>query len=120
MSTARMWFAVAARLGKKLVRGAWNSAADRPAIAPCRRWLASRLARAVVRRCPISVMISPPASTAATLDSERPLLEPALDLGAPVVAPERLAVDDEERRAEDAERDRGIVGGLKPGLPGRV
>ena len=46
-------------------------------------------------------------------------LEPALDLRAPVVAPERLAVDDEERRAEDAARDRRVVRRLQPRLPAR-
>src|SRR5262245_8614599 len=34
--------------------------------------------------------------------------EPALDVIEAIGAPERLAVDDEERRAEDLARDRGI------------
>ena len=46
--------------------------------------------------------------------------EPALDLVAPVVAPERLAVDDEERRAEDALRDRVVARRLEAALPARL
>src|SRR6187399_920061 len=49
-----------------------------------------------------------------------PAAEPALDLVASVVAPERLAVDDEERRAEDALRDRVVARRLEAALPARL
>ena len=52
--------------------------------------------------------------------SETAGAEPALDLVAPVVAPERLAVDDEERRTEDALRDRVGARRLQAALPARL
>ena len=48
-SPTRLSSSVAARLGKQLTRGAWNSVAARAAIAPCRRGFARRLARAWMR-----------------------------------------------------------------------
>src|SRR6476659_706248 len=107
-----MCSSVFARLGKKLVRSASYSSRESGRIAACRRWLASRLAWTCVRR-KASSSIDP-------RTSERPALEPALDLVAPVVAPERLAVDDEERRAEDALRDRVVARRLEAALPARL
>src|SRR5204863_6628408 len=52
--------------------------------------------------------------------SEPAVCEPALDLVASVVAPEGLAVDDEERRAEDALRDRVVARRLEAALPARL
>ena len=49
-------------------------------------------------------------------DLERAALQPALDLRPPVVAPEPLAVDDEERRAEDAVGDRVVADLAQPRL----
>jgi AraC-like DNA-binding protein len=49
-------------------------------------------------------------ATAPERPLERTPVEPALDLRAPVVAPERLAVDDEERHAEHTGGDRRVVG----------
>src|SRR5664279_1660468 len=107
-----MCSSVAARLAKKLVRGARYSSSDSASIASCRRRLASRLARAWVRRKGSRSIAARP--------SERPAREPALDLRAPVVAPERLAVDDEEGRAEDAVRDSVVADRLERRLPRRV
>ena len=45
-----------------------------------------------------------------------PPCQPALDLRPPVVAPERLAVDDEEGRTEDAVRDRVVADLAQPRL----
>ena len=47
---------------------------------------------------------------------ERAALQPALDLRPAVVAPEPLAVDDEEGRAEDAVRDRVVAHLAQPRL----
>src|SRR6187397_3038544 len=112
-----MWFSVAARLGKKLVRGAWNSSRERVRIAWCRRWFASRLACAWVTRKSRSCIAAPVSSKIAVRGRlERAALEPPLDLRPPVVAPERLAVDDEEGRAEHAVGDRVVADLAQLGL----
>src|SRR5687768_3314193 len=103
-----MWFRVSARLGKKLVRGAWKSSRERAAMASCSRRFASRLACAPMRRC------------CGRSISKSPLRKPALDLRLAVVAPERLAVHHDVGRAEHAGVDRLLVHLPQLVLPGRI
>ena len=98
-----MWSSVASRLAKKPVRGTCRSAGASAASAACSRWLASRLACAWMRSLsPAGQVGGHRRQRRGSGGSERPRLQPALDLRTAVVAPERLAVDHEVRRAEDA------------------